>query len=229
MKLRPLALLFAAALTSLGACAPRSSGADDPGFDNGDGGMSLPGAECDAKQTRCSGLVYQTCSAGKYVNNKTCATPNTCDDTLGCVACRPGRLTCAGDELHNVNGVFNGLKLRSAFSDAQFFSGRGAGATPTASAVLSDLSALRYGYKYEYKKLNKPPVLCKPEEEYLDLFIAHSPQEEQALYPLLQEVHSSYRTPREAYSLARVRLDKLRDLEGRGVMLIKGLESNSLV
>jgi homoserine dehydrogenase len=43
--------------------------------------------------------------------------------------------------------------VESSFSDKQFFYGKGAGSFPTASAVLSDISALRYDYKYEYKKL----------------------------------------------------------------------------
>jgi homoserine dehydrogenase len=56
------------------------------------------------------------------------------------------------DPLFGVDDVFNGVKTKTHFSDAQFFSGRGAGAYPTASAVISDISALIYDYKYEYKK-----------------------------------------------------------------------------
>jgi homoserine dehydrogenase len=40
------------------------------------------------------------------------------------------------------------------FSDKQLFQGKGAGAYPTASAVLSDVSALQFDYSYEYKKSN---------------------------------------------------------------------------
>lgn len=52
-----------------------------------------------------------------------------------------------------VKNEYNGVVIESGFADQQFFYGKGAGSFPTASAVLSDLSALRYGYKYEYKKL----------------------------------------------------------------------------
>lgn len=45
------------------------------------------------------------------------------------------------------------MVIESGFADKQFFYGKGAGSFPTASAVLSDISALRYQYKYEYKKL----------------------------------------------------------------------------
>ncbi len=52
-----------------------------------------------------------------------------------------------------VQNEYNGVVIGSGFSDKQFFYGKGAGSLPTGSAVLSDVSALRYGYKYEYKKL----------------------------------------------------------------------------
>lgn len=42
--------------------------------------------------------------------------------------------------------------VEGLFSDEQLFKGQGAGSLPTASAVLSDISALLYDYKYEYKK-----------------------------------------------------------------------------
>jgi homoserine dehydrogenase len=59
----------------------------------------------------------------------------------------------ADDHLVFVKNEYNGVVIESGFSDKQFFYGKGAGSFPTASAVLSDLSALRYQYKYEYKKL----------------------------------------------------------------------------
>ncbi len=53
---------------------------------------------------------------------------------------------------YNVNDSFNAVAVKGLFSDQQTLVGRGAGAHPTASAVLSDISALQYDYKYEYKK-----------------------------------------------------------------------------
>lgn len=57
------------------------------------------------------------------------------------------------DHLAFVKNEYNGVVIESGFADKQFFYGKGAGSFPTASAILSDISALRYGYKYEYKKL----------------------------------------------------------------------------
>lgn len=54
--------------------------------------------------------------------------------------------------LYNVDNEYNGVSVKAAFADEQFFYGKGAGGHPTGSAVLSDIAALRYGYRYEYKK-----------------------------------------------------------------------------
>jgi homoserine dehydrogenase len=59
----------------------------------------------------------------------------------------------ADDHLAFVKNEYNGVVVESGFADRQFFYGKGAGSFPTASAILSDISALRYGYRYEYKKL----------------------------------------------------------------------------
>ena len=55
-------------------------------------------------------------------------------------------------ELYKVEREFNGVIVEGAFSEHQFFIGKGAGGYPTGSAVLSDISALTYNYMYEYKK-----------------------------------------------------------------------------
>ena len=49
-------------------------------------------------------------------------------------------------QLYNVTNEYNGVVIESGFADKQFFYGKGAGSFPTASAVLSDISALRYDY-----------------------------------------------------------------------------------
>jgi len=58
----------------------------------------------------------------------------------------------ADNILYNVEDEYNGVQVQAAFADQQFFYGKGAGGHPTGSAVLSDITALRYDYRYEYKK-----------------------------------------------------------------------------
>ncbi len=76
------------------------------------------------------------------------------------------------DPLSFVKNEYNGAVIESGFADKQFFYGKGAGSFPTASAVLSDLSALRYNYRYEYKKLyhHQPNVISN--EYYLKVYVS---------------------------------------------------------
>lgn len=59
------------------------------------------------------------------------------------------------DEHHPLSSVrneYNAVSVEGAFAEKQLFVGKGAGSYPTGSAVLSDVSALTYDYRYEYKK-----------------------------------------------------------------------------
>lgn len=62
------------------------------------------------------------------------------------------KLVSSDNILYGVENEYNGVLVKAAFADEQFFYGKGAGGHPTGSAVLSDIAALRYGYRYEYKK-----------------------------------------------------------------------------
>ena len=62
----------------------------------------------------------------------------------------------ATSHLFQVENEFNGVIVEGKFSGEQFLQGRGAGSYPTGAAVLSDVSALSYGYRYEYKKYVQP-------------------------------------------------------------------------
>ncbi|MDO9375411.1 MAG: homoserine dehydrogenase [Bacteroidota bacterium] len=76
------------------------------------------------------------------------------------------------DDLYHVHDEFNGVITEGSFADMHFFKGRGAGAFPTASAVLSDISALRYNYKYEYRKINAQSGIALTNDFYLKVFIS---------------------------------------------------------
>jgi homoserine dehydrogenase len=65
------------------------------------------------------------------------------------------RFVSRDSPLSNINYEFNGIEVEGVYSDKQFFVGKGAGSHPTGSAVLSDISAITYDYKYGYKKLKK--------------------------------------------------------------------------
>lgn len=76
------------------------------------------------------------------------------------------------DDLYHVQHEYNALTTESTFADEHFFKGKGAGAFPTASAVLSDISALGYNYKYEYKKIYHQTDPLLSNDFYLKVLIS---------------------------------------------------------
>ena len=76
------------------------------------------------------------------------------------------------DQLAFVKNEYNGVVIESGFSDKQFFYGKGAGSVPTGSAVLSDISALRYDYHYEYKKLYHHQPNQLTDDFYLKVYVS---------------------------------------------------------
>ena len=76
------------------------------------------------------------------------------------------------DHLAFVKNEYNGVVIESGFADKQFFYGKGAGSFPTASAVLSDISALRYDYHYEYKKLYHHPPHQLTDDFYIKVYLS---------------------------------------------------------
>ena len=115
------------------------------------------------------------------------------------------------DKLFSVDDVFNGVKTKSCFSDSQFFVGKGAGAHPTASAVLSDISALSYDYKYEYKKLNQSAVELKNDFS-VKVFLRHKKEEQQFLQSKFSSIDESFLNHNSGYIIGNITLENLKQL-----------------
>lgn len=113
------------------------------------------------------------------------------------------------DLLAFVKNEYNGVVVESSFADKQFFYGKGAGSYPTASAVLSDISALRYNYKYEYKKLyyHTPGELSN--DFYLKVYVGFTEwkQVPKNDFESIEEWHSNDRVN---YLVGIIHFDKLR-------------------
>lgn len=73
------------------------------------------------------------------------------------------KLVSSDEYIYSVEDEYNGVVIQGQFYDRQFMFGKGAGAFPTGSAVLSDITARKHQYRYEYKKLNffTPPVYTR--------------------------------------------------------------------
>ena len=83
------------------------------------------------------------------------------------------RFISNGKFLFNVDNEYNGVIAEAAFFDKQFFYGKGAGGHPTGSAVLSDISACTYDYKYEYKKKNQQTIKNYSSDLLLEIYLRY--------------------------------------------------------
>lgn len=117
--------------------------------------------------------------------------------------------------LSGVNLEFNAVKIESAFSESQFFVGKGAGGNPTGSAVLSDLSALTYDYKYEYRKQRQNESLSLSNEVELNVYL-RLPAQEQADLSHFVQVKEHHRESEFQYIVGRVRLSEIESAGWKG-------------
>lgn len=72
---------------------------------------------------------------------------------------------------YQVDNEFNAVVVEALFSDKQLFIGKGAGSYPTASAVLSDISALQFDYQYEYRKTDGSSATHFSDDFFLKVYV----------------------------------------------------------
>lgn len=115
--------------------------------------------------------------------------------------------------LYNVDDVYNGIVTNNLFSDKQFFVGKGAGAYPTASAVLSDISALSYAYKYEYKKYNNSHKPSYSKDSLLKIWISSIPESKDLINYYFKEILESFSSLYSSYFIGTITLCNLIELK----------------
>ncbi len=87
--------------------------------------------------------------------------------------------------------------------------GRGAGARPTSSAVLSDITACLYDYKYEYKKLRHSSTLPQFSDDIaFRIYVRYSDPVDLGLLHF-EEVYENYSSKGYNYIVGRVTLKSL--------------------
>jgi homoserine dehydrogenase len=118
----------------------------------------------------------------------------------------------SGDKLYTVDDVFNGVVTQTSFADTQFFCGRGAGAHPTASAVLSDISALSYSYRYEYKKLNSLETFADEKSTLLKIMLKFPADVDYRFANEFQHIIETYTNTSYAYIIGTIDLSRLRNI-----------------
>jgi homoserine dehydrogenase len=108
---------------------------------------------------------------------------------------------------YDVNNEFNAVTIEALFSDKQVFKGKGAGSFPTASAVLSDISALQYDYGYEYRK-KETTLLTYASNFNARVFISSTNAEKLKLVSFL-EVEESFSSEGYAYKVGTIHFGAL--------------------
>jgi homoserine dehydrogenase len=121
------------------------------------------------------------------------------------------------NKLFGVDDVFNGVVTQTCFADTQFFMGKGAGAYPTASAVLSDLSALTYHYRYEHKKYNAAERLTPAADIQLKVFLRHDLAHSTEFKRHFESIEACFTNRDAGYLIGIITLEALQWLIGQPV------------
>lgn len=113
--------------------------------------------------------------------------------------------------LYNVDNEYNGVIAEAAFADKQFFCGKGAGGHATGSAVLSDISANSYGYRYEYKKYQQGTVSNYTRDTRLEVYLRYKDEKDRELFGF-EDVSEYFSGRLYKYVIGVVNLERLYEL-----------------
>jgi len=110
-----------------------------------------------------------------------------------------------------VNNAYNAIEVSAAFSEKQLFTGKGAGSHPTGSAVLSDISALKFDYKYELKKLANQNQMKLNNEQEIVIYLRYS---NNTIFETLtfSKIEAEFISPNYKYTIGSVSLQQLINL-----------------
>ena len=110
--------------------------------------------------------------------------------------------------IYSVEDEFNGGVIKGLFYYKQFMFGQGAGGFPTGSAVLSDITAQLYDYRYQYKKLQSPHQLHFTNDYKVRIYYRY---DSPATLNLLEfsTIHESYYSDTYKYVVGDIELSQL--------------------
>lgn len=110
--------------------------------------------------------------------------------------------------IYSVEDEFNGVVIKGLFYYKQFMFGQGAGGFPTGSAVLSDITAQLYDYRYQYKKLQSPHQLHFTNDYKVRIYYRY---DSPATLNLLEfsTIHESYYSDTYKYVVGDIELSQL--------------------
>ena len=110
--------------------------------------------------------------------------------------------------IYSVEDEFNGVVIKGRYYYKQFMFGRGAGGHPTGAAVLSDITACRYDYSYEYKRMQSANPVHHTEDVVHRIYYRYRTEEDSTLIHFTK-VRERYSSPEWSYIVGDVRLADL--------------------
>ena len=128
------------------------------------------------------------------------------------IMCVMPQLISRNKYIYSVEDEFNGVVIKGLFYDKQFMFGRGAGGYPTGSAVLRDITACLYDYKYEYKKRNDSQLPEFTNDHYFRVYFRYANDSDLALIPF-ESISEKYSSDSYKYVVGRASLDALHDVQ----------------
>lgn len=128
------------------------------------------------------------------------------------IMCVMPQLISRNKYIYSVEDEFNGVVIKGLFYDKQFMFGRGAGGYPTGSAVLSDITACLYDYKYEYKKRNDSQLPEFTNDHFFRVYYRYTADEDLALVPF-ESISENYSSESYKYVVGRVSLGTLHAIQ----------------
>ncbi len=153
----------------------------------------------DATYAREKGLKIKLLAFGTRINNQ----------VIGFVA---PHLIPDNHFAFNVENEFNAVVVEALFSDKQLFLGKGAGSHPTASAVLSDISALQFDYAYEYKKSKTEEVLAFENDYSVKVYLSATTQEKLDQIVFVETLET-YSGPSHSYKIGLINYKEIQKLD----------------
>lgn len=122
------------------------------------------------------------------------------------------RLVTKDKYIYGVEDEFNGVVIQGEAYDKQFMFGKGAGAHPTGSAVLSDITARQHNYKYEYKKQKYFTVPDYTTQHKLKIYLRYKNPEDFNFFAF-DEIFERYTSQQNNYVIGTIALDALNNMK----------------
>lgn len=102
----------------------------------------------------------------------------------------------------------NAVLVEASFSQNHFLKGKGAGSYPTGSAIVSDISALTYNYKYAYKKKEQHIQVKQTQNVVLEVYFRYY-DKKNLEYFQFEKITSEFTSNDYCYVIGQITLQAL--------------------